>query len=232
VTTLASSPAGLGWPGIAGVVLIEWPANGPSGCRVPGRCRPEVASRTGTRLPVDGRLDSTPLDGWARLVGVETIALADGDLHWVFPELEDADEVLDVVRKADAEVRLLAEHLGVRPSWTGSGIEFHRLPSGPTSLFGSVEADGVSFVLELAAWDQSGYAAVGPPWIVDGEVAVRCDRPIDCGMHTVEQAAARQCASPADAAQALADVATWLRQRGVNELLASWRRRDERRGYE
>jgi hypothetical protein len=51
-------------------------------------------------------------------------------------------------------------------------------------------------------------------------------------MHTVEQTAARQCASPADAAQALADVATWLRQRGGNELLDSWRRRDKRRGHE
>jgi hypothetical protein len=77
---------------------------------------------------------------------VETIALPDGDLRWVFPDLEDTDEVLDLVHRAAAEIRLLADHLGVRPSWTGSGIEFHRLPSGPTFLLGSAEAGDVSFV--------------------------------------------------------------------------------------
>jgi hypothetical protein len=69
--------------------------------------------------------------GHVRLAAVKTIALSDGDLRWVFPGLDDTADVLDLVRQADAEIRLLADHLGVRPGWTGSGIEFHRMPSGP-----------------------------------------------------------------------------------------------------
>jgi hypothetical protein len=93
---------------------------------------------------------------------VKTIALSDGDLRWVFPGLDDTADVLDLVRQADAEIRLLADHLGVRPGWTGSGIEFHRMPSGQSSLFGCAEVGEVSFVVDLNSWDEHGCAGVGP----------------------------------------------------------------------
>lgn len=154
-----------------------------------------------------------------------------GDLRWVFPDLDDPGEVLELAYQADAEIRLLAEHLGVRPSWTGSGVEFHRMPSGQSSLFGCAEtADDVSFVVDLNAWDRGGNATVGPPWEVHGEIGVRCDGRVDCGMHSVEQVE-RHAESPLEAARALLEVATWLRQRGVAEPLELWRQRDERSGH-
>jgi hypothetical protein len=163
---------------------------------------------------------------------VETIRLTDGDLRWVFPDMEDTSEVLDLVRRADTQVRLLADDLGVRASWTGSGIEFHRLPSGPVSLFGCAEAGDVSFVVDLWAPDRYGNSGVGPPWAVDGEIAVRCDAPVDCGMHAIEQVPGRRFDSPVVAARALLEVATWLRERGTAEPLEAWRQRDVRNGHE
>jgi hypothetical protein len=178
-----------------------------------------------------GMIDSTPGLARVRLVAVETIALSDGDLRWVFPDLNGTGDVLELVRQADAEIRLLAEHLGVLPGWTGSGIEFHRMPSGQSSLFGCAEAGDVSFAVDLTAWDRYGSAWVGPPWEVAGEIAVRCDAPADCGMHPIEEAK-RQVDSPLEAARALREVATWLRQRAVAEPLESWRQRDTRSGHD
>jgi hypothetical protein len=155
----------------------------------------------------------------------------DGDLRWVFPELEDADEVLNLVRRADAEIRLLAEHLKVRPSWTGGGIEFHRMPSGQSSLFGCAEIDDISFVVDLSPCRHYGGVGVGPPWQVDGEIAVRCNARVDCGMHPIE-VAERQSGSPLEAARTLLEVATWLRVRAVAESVESWRQRDLRSGHD
>jgi hypothetical protein len=163
---------------------------------------------------------------------VETIPLADGDLRWVFPGLDETGEVLTLVRQADLQIRQLAEHFAVRASWTGSGIEFHRLERGQASLFGSVEPGEVSFVAQLwfprrCGWDQR----VGPPWEVDGEISVRCDAAIDCGLHLIEDMSPRQFDSPLEAARALLKVATWLRLRGTAEPLGSWRQRDSPRGH-
>jgi hypothetical protein len=156
---------------------------------------------------------------------VDTIPLADGDVGWVFPELDDAGEVLDLLRRADSEIRLLADHLGVRASWTGSGIEFHRLECGQASLFGCAETDDVSFIVELwVPHNRASDLQLGPSWEVDGEISVRCDAPADCGMHSIEEAAPRQFDTPLGAALALLEVATWLRQRGVAESSRSSRR--------
>ncbi|BCJ68360.1 hypothetical protein [Polymorphospora rubra] len=162
-----------------------------------------------------------------------TIPLVDGNLRWVFPGLEHTGEVLDLVRQADAQIRLLAGHLGGRASGPGSGIEFHRLELGQASLFGYAEAGDVSFVVQLwfprrCAWDLS----TGPPWEVNGEVTVRCDAGVDCGPHFIEELTPREFDSPTDAARALAAAASWLRQRGTAEPVYSWRMRDPRSGHD
>jgi hypothetical protein len=66
-------------------------------------------------------------------MAVKAIPLANGDLHWVFPQLADPAEVFEVLLRADAQLRRLADHLGVRPGWTGSGLEYLMLDgrSGP-----------------------------------------------------------------------------------------------------
>lgn len=164
---------------------------------------------------------------------METIPLADGDLCWVFTEMEDTAEVSDLVRHADTQIRQLADHLGVRPSWTGSGIEFHRLEWGQTLLFGCAEASEVSFVAQL--WFPRRCASdmtVGPPWTVDGEITVRCDGRVDCGPHYIEEFPPHEFDSPSAAARALLEVAIWLRERGITEPLETWRQRDARSGHD
>jgi hypothetical protein len=162
---------------------------------------------------------------------METIPLAEGDLRWVFPELANSAEVLDVLRQADAQMRRLADHLGVRPSWTGSGVEFHRQGGSWASLFGCAEVDGAaSFAGELSrVVTDDGLSRSA--WEVDGVIAVRCDARIDCGMHTIEERAARRHDSPLGAANDLLVVMTWLLERGVAEPVSSWRRRDRRSGH-
>jgi hypothetical protein len=147
--------------------------------------------------------------------------------------LGDTAAVLSVATQADLQIRLLTEHLGVRAGWTGSGIEFHRLELGQAHLLGCAEAGDVSFVAQLwfprrCAWDTS----VGPPWQVEGEITVRCDARVDCGPHFIEELPAQLFDSPLDATRALLEAATWLRERGTSEPLASWRQRDTRSGHD
>jgi len=85
---------------------------------------------------------------WITLDHVEAIALAAGDIGWVFPQLDNPSQVLQALSAADAHMRRLADHLGVTPSWTGSGLEYHRL-EGVTDLFGCAETGDVSLVAEL-----------------------------------------------------------------------------------
>jgi len=158
---------------------------------------------------------------------VETIGLLEGDVRWVFPGLKAPDEVLDVLKRADEQMLQLAGHLRVRPSWTGSGIEFHLLERGHASLWGCVEAGGVSFVAELwcpRPW--SFDSSVGPPWEVEADISVRCDRPVDCGMHAIEEQQPREYDTPVDAARRLLEVTRWLRERGTSEPLTSWLQRE------
>ena len=163
---------------------------------------------------------------------METVTLADGDIGWVFPQLDNQARVLEALSAADAHMRRLADHLGVRPSWTGSGLEFHRLV-GVTDLFGCAETRDVSFVAEL----DSGILGPeprregGPPWEVSAEIAVRCDAQADCGMHVIEEWPASWHYSPLEAATALADAAQWLLDRGTADLPTSWRDRDPRSGH-
>lgn len=164
---------------------------------------------------------------------VETIALADGDPRWVFPELDDPSKVLQALRAGDGRLRRLATHLGVTPSWTGSGLEFHRFPNGVTDLFGCAETSQVSFIAEL----NSGILGPrlrtggGPPWEVSAEISVRCDAPRDCGMHVIEERPPARHHFPLDAAAGLAAAAQWLLDRGTAEQPSSWRTRDRLSGH-
>jgi hypothetical protein len=66
-----------------------------------------------------------------RMSGMEAIPLAEGDLRWVFPDLVDEAEIREILRQAAGCVEQLAGLLEVRPSWTGGGLEFLRLPGQP-----------------------------------------------------------------------------------------------------
>jgi hypothetical protein len=164
----------------------------------------------------------------------EAIPLSQGDLHWVFPVLDDADAdaVRDALAEADALMRRLADHLGVRASWTGSGFEFLRVEGFELAgVFGFAEVPGVSFAAELCfprrcLWDLRW----GPPWQVEAVVVVSCVRDVDCGSNTVAELA-RSYDSPADAARGLVEATEWLHERGVGEPPSSWRSRDDGCGH-
>lgn len=177
---------------------------------------------------------------------MEAIPLADGDLRWVFPGLEDPTGVSERLVEADTHIRRLAEHLGVRPSWTGSGLEFHcypqdgdAFPLGPwpvgpqlvlsdvPALFGCAETGEVSFIAELESLAaHEGRARPGPPWGVHAQVAVRCDGRSDCGEHVIEEHETGPYDTPLAAAEGLVGATRWLLDRGTTELASSWRERD------
>jgi hypothetical protein len=164
---------------------------------------------------------------------VDTVALDDGDLRWVFPKLDDPSQVLNALRAGGGHLRRLAAHLGATPSWTGSGLEFHRFPSGVTDLFGCAENTQVSFIAELnsGVLGPGARTAGGPPWEVSAEISVRCDAPRDCGMHVIEELPPARHHSPLEAAAGLAAAAHWLLDRGTAERPSSWRGRDRLSGH-
>lgn len=164
---------------------------------------------------------------------MESTPLGRGDLHWVFPELDDTEAVRAALAGADAQVRSLAEHLGARAGRTGTGLEFLRAEGIPVgSLFGSVELPEVSFFAALyfprrCAWDLRW----GPPWLVEVGVTVPCDRTPDCEGHTVAEREGSYD-SPIDAARGLRRATAWLLAQGVGSPPDSWRSRDEGCPYE
>ncbi|WP_367127211.1 hypothetical protein [Saccharothrix sp. HUAS TT1] len=155
---------------------------------------------------------------------MEAIPLAEGDLRWVFPDLEDVDPVLDVLRQAAARVEQLAGHLG-RP---GTGLVFDHLPGAPyAGLSALAEVDEVAFHvhLSLPRDPHRNVVAPPPPWQVEGEISVRCDAIRDCGRHEIETVESAH-GTPLDAANGVLAVAGWLFGRGTAEPRDSWRRRD------
>jgi hypothetical protein len=182
---------------------------------------------------------------------VKTIPLAEGDLRWMFPGLEDPTKVLERLAEADGNMRRLADHLAVTPSWTGSGLEFHcfndaldALPPGPwplgpqrvlsqvPKLFGCAGIGEVSFVAELESMNVGeGRVHPGPPWGVRAQITTRCDGRIDCGEHVIEEQPTGPHDSPLAAAAGLAAATGWLLDRGTTELASSWRERDLLSGH-
>jgi hypothetical protein len=164
---------------------------------------------------------------------MEAVSLNDGDLHWVFPTLVDESELRSVLRQAADQIEQLASHLGVRPAWTGDGLEFHRHQDGRTaSLWGCVDSADVSMVVELnrptdpVEWT----VAAPPPWSLTAHIAVRCAAPVDCGMHYIEEKESEHL-TPLDAAEAMQAAATWLHERGTEVPPGSWRQLDPRAGH-
>ncbi|MET9875882.1 hypothetical protein ABZZ36_14825 [Actinacidiphila glaucinigra] len=158
----------------------------------------------------------------------EAIPLGRGDVRWVFPESEATDAVAEALADADARVSRLAGHLGVRAGrTTGSGLEYLRLEGHVLAgVFGCAELPEVSFHARLyfprrCLWDLRW----GPPWDVEAEVRVPCDRETDCGGHTLA-VSERSYDTPADSARGLVEATTWLLAQAVGRPPYAWRSLD------
>lgn len=165
-----------------------------------------------------------------RLSGMQVTRLDDGDLRWVFPGLEDVDQVSGYVRQASERIVALATHLRSRASWTGSGLEFHHISgASKAGLFGSASAPGVEFVLCLDRVDAGRGTrirhSVPGGWAVTADIVLDCDRLEDCGGHYVEERV-DVFAAPLDAARGLAAGAQWLWERGSTEPVEAWEARN------
>ena len=142
---------------------------------------------------------------------VEVIPLAEGDLTWVFPDLDEAGAhaVRSSLNDADGYLRALAERLHLPPG-TG-GLAFQRIDGFPLAgVFGSVGGPDISFRAALyfprrCLWD----AGSGPPWTVEAAVTVPCDREDDCGDHPIAERTLSHDV-PAEAARALHALTAWL----------------------
>ncbi|MFI0965941.1 hypothetical protein ACH4S8_31780 [Streptomyces sp. NPDC021080] len=165
---------------------------------------------------------------------MDAIPLGQGDLRWVFPEVRDPGTVRDALSEADAQVRALARYLGAGAGAgagagrAGGGLAFHRVEGVVLAgLFGVAESEGIGFSAELyfprrCPWDLRW----GPPWEVEAEVVVLCDRVPDCGGHTLAERA-RIFTTPLDAARGLVEATAWLLERGTTAPPLSWRSRED-----
>lgn len=136
------------------------------------------------------------------------VALDEADLRTIFGddfyERDNADTVrTDLDRAADSLVAL-GNDLAGRAGCAGRGLEVSLVPSGQTSLEGFVDPFPLSFYVELRP---VGYFAdddlAHPGWNIEATISIRCDAPVDCGMHLIETVANLYKSSPAEAAHAL-----------------------------
>jgi hypothetical protein len=150
---------------------------------------------------------------------MEAIPFDQGDPSWLFRKDYDVLSVALAFQEARRNVEEMARRTDGRAGWTGAGLEWHRYPSGQTSLVGFCE--GPEWVTFWAQLDD-----VGGSWQVDAQVAVRCRGEVDCGEHIVERLATQDPASPEAAATALQLATQWLLSRAAAEPLTYWRAHD------
>ncbi|KAB2349718.1 hypothetical protein [Actinomadura rudentiformis] len=80
---------------------------------------------------------------------MEWVPWAEGNLHWLFPDLPDEDQVLSALQEADETMRQLAVHFGRDPNAPFRGLTMMFEGSTSPGLIAYVEPQEVSFVIEL-----------------------------------------------------------------------------------
>lgn len=162
-----------------------------------------------------------------RVSGVERIAWADGDLRWVFHDLEDPGDIPANLTQAERLVRDMAGRLGVRAGLRGAsgcGLEFERV-DGLTmpSLEGVVQVGEIWFRASVfhpmgCAWGDPK----GPPWTARAAIELIHPDDADCDFHVMEEAGGDEFASPYTAVREFLGLVQWLHGRSVAEPVESW----------
>ncbi len=153
-----------------------------------------------------------------------SIRLAEGDLRWVFPELDDEDAVRAVLLEADGQFRAVTALLGEPTGRIDRGFRFERaggvVLAGVTAFAEAADATVVAWLgfPRRCAWDLRW----GPPWQVAAEIEVPCDRRDDCAGHVVADTGDSYL-TPLEAARGLLTVTTWLLGEIADGDRESWR---------
>jgi len=162
--------------------------------------------------------------GDTRGVDERIIPLAEGDVHWVFPELSDPAPVRDLLAKADARLQGLSDRLGAGESQDADGLFFPRIGGiTPAGVFAVIRVEGATefrvgaWFPRRCAWDLRW----GPPWHVEASIEVTCDAGIDCGIHVIDVSEA-EFGSPLDASQGLVTACDWLVDRATSHHVGFW----------
>ena len=156
---------------------------------------------------------------------VTTVPWRAGDPSWVFPSGLDEPVRATLEDASRRLVDIAATLEGGRAGWAGEGLEFSLYPSGERRVGGFAENQQVSFVVDLGLTRDPRGATT---WELDAEISVRCDHPVDCGMHQIETRRVSALATPAIAIRALDDATQWLLARARAVDPSEWRARDPR----
>jgi len=155
---------------------------------------------------------------------MRNVALSEGELAWVFPPNSVSRDEIGSLEHTGERLRKIASILADgRAGWTGSGLEYALYPSGKCGLGGYAENSQVTFGVEL--WPPNFFEG-DSAWGVEAEISVRCDHPVDCGMHRIERREATELSDPASAIAALDDVTAWLLRRSADVTPDEWRKLD------
>jgi hypothetical protein len=159
-------------------------------------------------------------------MAIRHVPLLQGDICWLFPALSDVteqDEVLRILRAADAVVCQIGDLLNARSNASFMGVPLNRLvytrlgpePKFPVTILVSEGwSDQVCVDVMLAPVGRNPYTRPGPPWEVDAMIGVRCDTDPDyCRWHWVDERRVEPIGAPVEAATELRSAVKWLLQR-------------------
>jgi hypothetical protein len=218
--TLSESPPKAHLPGEG----VPCPSHGEGGSPFePGRVRGTHASTGGVRVPA-----SLHMRQIRTLVshnaGMQNVALSEGELEWVFPADSVSRDEFESLERAGERLREIAANLADgRAGWTGKGLEYALYPSGKCSLGGFAENSQVTFGVEL--WPPLFFES-DSAWGVEADISIRCDHPVDCGMHRIELREAAELGDPAAAIAVLDDFTAWLLRRSAEVAPDEWQNCD------
>ena len=166
---------------------------------------------------------------------MDTVLLADGDIHWVFPTPHDPRAITSLLRRAAAQMDEMACGLPTTSTTTSLSLSYVRLPTyGATAnLWAYTDCRDVTFEVELDLPRHSTEWTVPqppPPWTVTSRISVRCDGGTDCGMHIVDDLT-HEYSADVDAAQGLLEAAIDLARRASGGPTTSWCGQDPINGH-